>query len=220
VRRHPASEWADAAAWGAAVGGAAVWTLALAARVGWLRALLDLYPPPAWEQVTWIVIPALLLLPVVLQGAAVAALAPAGPLPPGRTILGALAGTGSALVALGLVLGAVIRHAPRLAGSAAARDVPAVLALAWAAVCIAAACRAAGRAWGGGPLRRLAVPAGAAAALAAWLFARGWAVEASRLLDQLDTAVFFTAVAGGGAAGAAWTACRPGRAGRTDGPRR
>jgi hypothetical protein len=189
--------------WGAAAGGAAVWTLAVAARVGWLRALLDLYPPSSWERVTWALIPVLLALPVLTQGLAVAALTPARSV--GRAILGALLGTLVALVLMGLVLRGVLAAAPRLAGSPAAQALPAALVLGWIGVLVTAVLRRAGGAAARAALVRAAAPAGLAVALATWVFARGWVVEASVVLDRLETAAFFIAVAAGGGVGAAWT---------------
>ncbi len=48
---------------GIAIGGTGVWVVALAARVGILRMLLEIFPRPAWETVTWGLIPAVLLAP-------------------------------------------------------------------------------------------------------------------------------------------------------------
>ena len=197
-------------AWGAAVGGVAVWGLAAAARVGWLRVLLDLYPRSSWERITWVLIPVLLLLPVIVQGTAVAFLAPSRPIPAGRGIVGSIAGTLGGLAA-GLAVFVLAVRVPGIAGGAAVRAVPIPLTLGCGALLIAASLSVAGRssqiAW----LRMAAVPAAAAAALAAWVVARGWVVAASSILDRAETAVFFVAVAVGGAVGSAWSVGGRGR---------
>ncbi len=54
-------EFWELTACGAAAGGTGVWGLAAAARVGWLRAFLDLFPHSSWDALTWVLIPILLL---------------------------------------------------------------------------------------------------------------------------------------------------------------
>jgi hypothetical protein len=210
VGRHGPDFW-ESAAWGAAVGGLAVWGLAGAARLGWLRVLLDLYPRSSWERITWVLIPVLLLLPLIAQGAAVAFFAPSRPFPAGRGIMGSIAGTVAGLAA-GLAVFVLAGRVPGLTSGSAARAVPIPLTLGCGALTIAAAMSAAARssriAW----IRFAAVPVAAAAALAAWVFAREWVLEASYVLDRAETLVFFVAVAVGGAVGAAWSVAARGRA--------
>lgn len=197
-------------AWGAAIGGVAVWGLAAAARAGWLRALLDLYPPWSWERITWVLIPVLLLLPVIAQGTAVAFLAPARPIPAGRGIAGSIAGTVGGLAA-GLAVFVLAVRVPGIAAGGVARAVPIPLTLGCGALLIAASLSVAGRFYHIAWLRMAAAPAAAGAALAAWALARGWVVAASSILDRAETAVFFAAVAVGGAVGSAWSVGGHGR---------
>lgn len=204
----------DAAALGAGVGGAAVWGLAVAARAGWLRALLDLYPRPSWERITWVLIPVLLLLPLVIQGVVVARLGATRPAPAGRGIAGSIAGTVLGLAAgLALfILATRVLSIPLRQALPAARAVPTPLTLGCGGLLIAATLRIIARSTGKAWLRTWAVPVGVAAAVAAWLAAREWVLAASYVLDSAETAVFFVAVAAGGALGAAWSvapAARP-----------
>jgi hypothetical protein len=209
VRRRGSEFW-ERAAWGVAAGGLAVWVLAAAARAGWLRVLLDLYPRSSWERITWVLIPVLLLLPLITQGVVVAFLAPSRPFPTGRGILGSIAGTVGGLAA-GLAVFVLAGRVRGLAGGSAARAIPISLTLGCGALLVAAAFSAAGRssqiAW----LRFAAVPAAATAALVAWVFAREWVLEASSVLDRAETLVFVIAVVVGGAVGAAWSVGARGR---------
>jgi len=196
-------EFWERAAWGAAVGGAAVWGLAAAARAGWLRVLLDLYPRSSWERITWVLIPVLLLLPLIAQGTVVAWLSPSRPIPAGRGIVGSIAGTLGGLAA-GLALFVLASRVPGLAGAAAARAVPIPLTLGCGVLLIATLLSMLARWQGIAWLRVAAAPAAVAAAAAAWVFAREWVLAASSILDRAETAVFFLAVAAGGAVGTAW----------------
>ncbi len=103
-------EFWELAACGAGVGGAGVWGLALAARMGWFRAVLDIFPRSSWGWVTWGLIPALLMLPLIAQGAAVAVVSPVRPVPVGRGIAGSAAGSLVTLAAMSLVILAGVQH--------------------------------------------------------------------------------------------------------------
>src|SRR5207302_6684737 len=151
-------EFWELAAWGAGVGGAGVWGLAVAARVGWLRALLDLFPRSTWEWVTWGVIPALLTLPVIVQGAAVAAVSSRRPVPAARGITGSAAGSLVAVVAITLGVLAGVRHLPGSAAGRLAVAAPVPLILGCGALLLAGGLRVAGRLLGSIGLRRAAVP--------------------------------------------------------------
>src|SRR4029077_3474004 len=94
---RPAEFWRLAAC-GVLVGDATVWGLAAAARVGWLRALLDVYPKSSWDRITWVLIPVLLMLPLIAQGTAVALASSSRPAPAGRAIAGSATGSLAALV--------------------------------------------------------------------------------------------------------------------------
>lgn len=197
----------EPAAWGAAVGGAAVWGLAAAARAGWLRVLLDLYPRSSWERITWVLIPVLLLLPLIVQGVAAAWASPWRPVPAGRGIVGSITGTFAALAAglVLIVLATRVLSVPAKHALPAARTAPVPLILGCGALLVALALRAAARSHGIAWLRSAAVPVAVAAAGAVWLVARDRVLQASYVLDRAETAVFFVAVAAGGALGAAWS---------------
>ena len=199
------AEFWERAACGGAVGGIAVWGLAAAARVGWLRALLDLYPRAGWDRVTWVLIPVLLMLPLIAQGTAAALLSPWRPIPAGRGIVGSLAGSALALGALGVVLLFAFRPLPILTGGAASRVLPVPLILGCGALLIAGWLAIRGRSLASRWPRRAAVPAALVAVLAAWIFARGWVLAASYVLDRAEVMAFFVAVAAGGGVGSAWT---------------
>jgi hypothetical protein len=198
------AEFWERAAWGATVGGAAVWGLAAAAREGWLRALLDLYPKSSWERVTWVLIPVLLMLPLIAQGVGVALASPSRPIPAGRGIVGSVAGSLLALI-VGTVLFLGVRRLPGLAAGPVARALPVFLVLGYVALLIAEWLLAAGRSLRSPRLRLAAVPLALAVAAAAWILARGWVLYASYVLGRAEVAALFIAVTAGGGIGAAWS---------------
>ncbi|TMJ14272.1 MAG: hypothetical protein E6H02_03490 [Bacillati bacterium ANGP1] len=202
-------EFWELTAWGAGVGGAGVWGLAVAARVGWLRALLDLFPRFTWEWVTWGVIPALLTLPVIVQGAAVAAVSSRRPVPAARGIAGSAAGSLVAVVAIALGVLAGVRHLPGSAAGRLAVAAPVPLILGCGALLLAGGLRAAGRLLRSIGLRRAAVPTALLAAAGAWALARPSVLAAAYVLDRAEVVVFFVAVVVGGSGGAAWGAGAP-----------
>jgi hypothetical protein len=204
----------ELAACGAAVGGAAVWVLAVAARVGWLRALLDLYPRSSWDQVTWVLIPVLLILPLIVQGAVVALLSPLRPVPAGRGIVGSTAGTLLVLLAVVMVF-LTARRLPAAVAGVVTRTLPVPLILGCGLLLIAGGLVVTGRALDSRHLRRAAVPAAFAAIVVAWIFARGWVLSASNVLSHSEAVAFFIAVAVGGGAGSAWNIRRSPRANLT-----
>jgi hypothetical protein len=195
------------AACGAAVGGAAVWGLAAAARVGWLRALLDAYPKSSWDRITWVLIPVLLMLPLIAQGTAVALASSFRPVPAGRGIAWSATGSLAALV-VGAMLVVGTRRLPGFAGGEVAGALPAMLILGYVVVLVVwwltAVTRSIRHRW----TRWAAVVPALAAAAAAWLLARGWVLSASYVFDRAEIIAFFIAVAAGGGLGAAW-ALRP-----------
>jgi len=201
---RPLEFW-ELAACGAGVGGAGVWGLAEAARMGWFRAVLDLYPRSSWEQVTWALIPMLLLLPLIVQGAAVAVASSARPVPVGRGIAGSVAGSLVTLLVAGVGVLAGVRHLPASTVGMLARALPVPLALGGGALLIGGGLLGAGRVLGSVRLRRAAVPAALLATAAAWTLAHPSVVAASYVLDRAEAVVFFAAVVVGGAGGAAWS---------------
>ncbi len=202
-------EFWELAAWGTAVGGAAVWGLAVAAREGWLRALLDLYPKSSWEHVTWVLIPVLLMLPFIAQGVGVALASSSRPIPAGRGIAGSVAGSLLVLI-VGAVLFLGVRRLPGVTGGPVARALPVFLVLGYGALLIAWWLLAAGRSLHSRWLRLAAVPLALAVAAATWILARGCVLLASYVLGRAEVAALFIAVAAGGGVGAAWS-LRPAR---------
>ncbi len=194
---------------GVAIGGTGVWALAAAARIGVLRALLDLFPRASWDAVTWVLIPALLLVPVVVQGVAVAALA--------RRLsaawAGAAAGVAGSLAALAVFGAALligVRQLPRDGQAWLGRAAPPALILAFTAAVLAGwlfvAARVARAAW----LRWAAAPAAAVVVAVAWIRAHHAVVVLSYVLDRPEANGFFAAVAVGGAVGSVWAVRRGG----------
>jgi len=198
-------EFWELAVCGAGAGGAGVWGLAEAARNGWLRAVLDLFPRSSWERITWGLIPALLLLPLIAQGAVVAAASSARPAPVGRGIAGSVAGSLLALFVAGAAVLAGARHLPASAVGGLARALPVPLVLGGGALFVAGGLIVAGGVLENTRLRRAAVPVALLLAAAAWTLAYPWVVAASAVLDRTEAVVSFAAVVVGGAGGAAWS---------------
>ncbi len=188
---------------GIAIGGTGVWVVALAARVGILRMLLEIFPRPAWETVTWGLIPAVLLAPPALQGIAIACLAAARPARVGRGVLGSLAGTFVAAALIGVAVLLWVRRLPPPTLAAVARGTPEVLIPLFAILVLAGWLSIAGRLqvvrwlrWGAFPLAIVIVAL-------AWLHAHGQLVALSYVLDRPEMNGFFAAVTLGGALGSA-----------------
>lgn len=194
----------ELAVWGAGAGGAGVWGLAEAARNGWLRAVLDLFPAPSWERVTWGLIPALLLLPLIVQGAAVAAASSTRPAPVGRGIAGSVAGSLLALLVAGAAVLTGARLLPASTVGGLARALPMPLILGGGALLVAGGLAVTGGVLGNVRLRRAAVPTALLLAALAWALARPWVVAASAVLDRTEAVAIYAAVVVGGAGGAAW----------------
>ena len=206
--RDTPSMWELAGA-GLAIGGTGVWALAAAARVGVLRMLLDLFPRATWDTVTWVLIPALLLAPVVVQGLAVAVLA--GRRAGAWAAAGAaVAGAGTALAVIGGVLLLIVRPLPRGTQVWLERTVPGALIFGFTAAVLAGWLLVAGRAARVPRLRPAAVPVAAAAAAIAWTGAHHVVIALSYVFDRPEASGFFAAVALGGGVGAAWAARRSG----------
>lgn len=203
MTRGPA--WWELAGAGLAVGGTAVWALAWAARVGALRLLLELFPRAAWDRVTWVLVPALLLLPPVAVGLVLACLAGGRPQTAVRAIAGGLAGTIAAGALLGAAVLLVARRLPPPAAAQLARAVPGVLAPAFGILLVAGWLVVAGRLFALRPLRgALPLPAAAALVAAAWLLAPGGVRAAAYVLDRPELGGLLAAVSLGGALGSAW----------------
>lgn len=202
--------WASNGFWalclaGIAIGGTGVWVVALAARVGVLRMLLELFPRPAWETVTWGLIPAMLLAPPALQGIGIAYLAAARPARVGRGVLGGLAGTLVAAALIGAAVLVWVRRLPPRTLAAVARGAPEVLIPLFAILVLAGWLSIAGRLpvvrwlrWGAFPLAVVIVAL-------AWLHAHGHLMALSYVLNPPEMSGLFAAVALGGAVGSAIT---------------
>jgi len=199
---------------GAAVGGTAVWGLSAAARVGVLRMLLEMFPRPAWDGVTWALIPALMLVPPVLQGAAQAYLDGGRPAPLGRGIVGSVLGTVIAAGIFGTAILQGVRRLPPPTVAGLARMTPDVLIPIFGALLVAGWLVMFGRLAGVRWLWWGAAPIAAGVMLLGWLRAHGQVLALAYVLDRPEVNGFFAAVAVGGAAGGAWAV----RAGQTAPP--
>ncbi|HLW59002.1 MAG TPA: hypothetical protein VKV57_03655 [bacterium] len=207
----PRTEVLELAACGAAAGAVGAWGLAAAARVGWLRVLLDLFPRASWDAVTWGMIPAVLLAPLILQGMVVAALGAARPIPAGRGVAGSVGGTLLFVFTAGAVFAGAERYLPASVIGKLARALPPSTMLLGGLLVLAGWLLAAGRALGSLWLRRAAVPLAILAGAAAWMRARGWVLAAANVLDRAEAVVFFTAVVVGGTLGSVWATRRDAR---------
>ncbi len=191
---------------GIAVGGTGVWGLAVAAHTGLLRLLLEQFPRAWWETVTWGLIPALLLLPLVLQGVTVALLAAGRRARVGWSVGGSVAGTGIAAAVFGTALILGVRHLPPPTLVLLARTAPLSLIvgfigliLAGWVIVLALLLRIRG-------LPQAALPLGGIGTALAWMLARGHVLALSYVLDHPEAQGFFASAALGGAIGSAWGA--------------
>ena len=189
---------------GVAVGGTGVWGLAVAARVGTLRLVLDLFPASWWDGITWGLIPVLLLLPPVLQGATVAWLAPGRYARVGLAIAGSIGGTVVAGAVFGTALFLGVRHLPSSAVAFLARTAPVLLIIGFIALILAGWVLTLGVLVRLRGLRRAALPLGVAVTALAWILVRGHVLALSYVLEHTEAEAFFASVTLGGAVGAAW----------------
>jgi hypothetical protein len=187
---------------GLAAGGTAVWALAAAARVGVLRVILDIFPRAWWDAVTWVLIPALLLVPIVVQGWAVAVFG-------GRRrdgwLIAAAAVVGSlvALAVFGTALLYGVRSLPRGAQQWLGRYSTEALIFGFVGAIVAGWLLVAARLARLPQVRWLVVPVSAILVAAVWAAARHVIIDISYVLDRPEANGFFAAVALGGAAGSA-----------------
>ena len=202
---------------GVAIGGTGVWALAAAARVGVLRAVLDVFPRASWDAVTWGLIPVVLLVPIVMQGLAVAAMSGRPPAAWAGAAAGAAAGSLVTLAAIGTALLAGIRQLPRESQIWVGRTTPEALIIVFTAAILAGWLVVLARLARVSRFRLAAVPVAAAIAVLAWTRAHHSVVALSYVLDRPEANGFFAAVAVGGALGSAWAARRGGGAGVSHG---
>lgn len=193
---------------GVAVGGTGVWALAAAARVGVLRAILDLFPRASWDAVTWGLIPALLLAPIVIQGLGVAAFSGRHPAPWAAAAGGAAAGSLVALAVIGAALLLGVRQLPRGSQAWLGRSAPEALIIGFSAAILAGWLIVAARLAHLARPRWTAVAVAAAVVVLAWIRAHHTVVALSYVLDRPEANGFFAAVTLGGTAGSAWAARR------------
>lgn len=185
-----------------AMGGTGVWVFALAARAGVLRGLLEAFPRSTWDAVTWVLIPALMLAPAVLQGVGVAWVSDVRPAPIGQAVGGAVGGTLLAILVLGFMFAIV-----RVPVQVTLGLVPIlselfvvcfliVLATGWLMIAARVPALAG--------LRRAALLVALPAVTVAWAEAHAKTVSLVYVLDQHELTGLFAAVAIGGALGSTW----------------
>lgn len=187
---------------GAAIGGTGVWGFALAARVGVLRGLLDVFPRSTWGAVTWLLIPALMLLPPVLQGVGVAFATEVRPAPVRRAVGGAVGGTLLASLVLGL--GFAIFRVPVQATLGLIPILSDLFTVCFMIVLVTGWLTIAGFHPALGWLRRAALLVALPVVTVIWAVAHAQATSLVYVLDQHEINGLFVAVAIGGAAGSAW----------------
>ena len=202
------TEWWELAACGAAAGGTAVLVLAAAARVGWLRMLLEVFPRTTWETVTWGLIPLLLIAPLLVQGLVVARLALPHPAPTGRAIAGGAAGTGLVLIGAAAVILSTARHITAALAAAIAQGAPGALPVVLGVLLAGGWLLILGRGLESRWLRRAAVPLAVLGGIMAWLLARRWVLAGAAVLDRAELVAYLASVVIGGSVGSAWGASR------------
>lgn len=200
----PTNFW-ELAGSGAAIGGTGVWAFALAARVGVLRGLLDVFPRSTWGAVTWVLIPALMLLPSVLQGAGVALASEVRPAPVRRAVGGAVGGTLVASLLLGL--GFAIFRVPVQATLGLIPILSDLFTVCFMIVLVTGWLTIAGLHPALGWLRRAALLVALPVVMVIWAVAHAQATALVNVLDQHEVNGLFVAVAIGGAAVSAWIVC-------------
>lgn len=192
---------------GAAIGGTGVWAFALAARAGVLRSLLEVFPRSTWDAVTWVLIPALMLAPPVLQGVGVAVASEIRPAPVRLAVGGAVGGTLLASMVLGLAF--AITRVPVQMVVGFFPFLPEFVVILFGIVVVAGWLVIAGHVFARGWLRLMALPLALAAVIIAWTGVHAEAVAILDVLDQHEINGLFAAVAIGGAVGSVWIVCRP-----------
>lgn len=192
---------------GAAIGGTGVWTLALAARVGLLRILLEAFPRSWWEIVTWALIPALMLIPAVVQGVGVALASDVRPAPFRLAVGGAVGGT--LLAALVLGWGFAIARVPVQWIVGLIPILPEFVVVCFGIALVAGWLVIAWRVSALGWLHLIALPLALAVVIVVWATKHAAAVSIVDVLDQHEITGLFAAVAIGGGVGSAWNVCRP-----------
>ncbi len=194
----------DLAGCAVAAGGVTGWAVAWAARAGLLRAVLEWFPRSSWDGVTWGLLPAVLLLPSVIQGLATARCAGVRPAPLARAVAGSAAGSVAAAAVLEEAALAMARRLPAPVVAHLAPAVPGVVATGSATLVLAGsllvAARLAELPW----LRAAALPLAAAVVALGWLGAYDRALALAYVLDRPEMSGLVASVVTGGTAGSAW----------------
>jgi len=197
--------WEEVGA-GMAVGGTGVFGLSEAARTGVLRTMLNVFPRPSWDAVTWGLIPALLLAPPVLQGLVIGWMGRPRPRALVRGIVGSLVGTLVAAAVFGISVLDGIRRLPPGVAALVARAAPEILIPGFVMLLVAGWLLLAGRVPGLSWLRWWALPMSASAVLLTWMHDRQQVLLLASVLDRPEATGFFASVAVGGSLASAWAA--------------
>ena len=208
MSRRAEWEWWELVACGAAAGGTTVWGLAAAARVGWLRMLLEIFPRSTWETVTWVLIPLLLITPLVVQSLVVARLASPHPAQAAWTVVGSVAGSGLLLITAAAVILGGVRHLTAAVAATIAQSLPGALNVGFGVLLATGWLLVLGRWLGSRWLRRAAVPLAVLGGIMTWLLARRWVIAGAAVLDRAELVAYFASVVIGGSVGSAWGAFR------------
>lgn len=190
-----------------AMGGTAVWACALATRVGVWRAVLQAFPRFTWDAVTWLLIPAVFLLPPVLQGVGVALASDVRPAPWRPAIWGAVGGTllAALILEIGFVIGRPVIQATLGLVPILSEFTSVCFGIVMVAGWLVLAARIPALAW----LRAAALPVALPVVTLVWALAHGRAVSVVNVLGQHEIIGLFAAVALGGAVGSVWSVLHP-----------
>jgi hypothetical protein len=195
--------WELAAA-GVAVGGTAVWAIAVAARVGVLRLMLEAFPRSTWDGVTWVLIPALLFMPPVILGLSLPYLPGARRASAGRSVGASVIGTCLAGAVCGTLVLLVLRYLHGPAVVQLARGLSEILVPGFGILVLTGWLLIAGLVLGSRWIRRAAFPVAAATVLLAYPRIHAHMPALIAALARPEMNGLFVSVAVGGAVGSAW----------------
>jgi hypothetical protein len=194
----------ELAASGVAVGGTAVWAIAVAARIGVLRVMLEAFPRSTWENVTWLLIPALLFLPPVILGLSLPYLPGVRPASVGRSVGASVMGTCLAGAVFGAAVLLILRYLHGPAVVQLARVLSEILVPGFGILVLTGWLLIAGLALGSGWIRRAAFPVAAATVLLTFPRIHAHIPALITTLARPEMNGLFASVAVGGALGSAW----------------
>jgi hypothetical protein len=195
--------WELAAA-GVAVGGTAVWAIAVAARLGILRLMLEAFPRSTWDGVTWLLIPALLFMPPVILGLSLPYLPGVRRASAGRSVGASVIGTCLAGAVFGTLVLLVLRYLHGPAVVQLARALSEILVPGFGILVLTGWLLIAGMLLRSRWLRRAAFPVAAAAVLLAYPRVHAHMPTLITTLARPEMNGLFVSVAVGGALGSAW----------------